>query len=69
MVEWGIEQLTRRAGDFVAEAGFGDLAEQLDLQSIEKAGSALRQLFAGLPDLTEVSTFPIPKARLAELRG
>lgn len=69
VVEWGIEHLTRRAGDFVAQAGFGDLVEQLDLQSIEKAGPALRQLFAELPDLTEVSTFPIPSARLAEIRG
>ena len=68
VMEWGIEQLTRRAGEFVAEAGFGDLAERLDLRSIEQAGPALRQLFAGLHEPTEISTFPIPSARLAELR-
>lgn len=67
--EWGVENLTRRAGDLVAEAGFDDLQPSLDLQSIEKAGPALRQLFASLAEPTEVSHFPIPAARLAEIRG
>ena len=67
--EWGVENLTRRASELVAQAGFHDLQPTLDLQSIQKAGPALRQLFAGLSEPTEVSHFPIPAARLAEIRG
>ena len=68
VMEWGIEQLTRRAGEFVAEAGFADVVERLDLGSIENAGPALRRLFTDLHEPTEISTFPVPSARLAELR-
>ena len=67
--EWGIENLTGRAGELVVEAGFHDLRPSLDLQSIQKAAPALRQLLAGLAEPTEVSHFPIPAARLAEIRG
>ncbi len=66
--EWGVENLTRRAGELVAEAGFDALRPSLDLQSIQKAGPALRQLFAGLAEPTEISHFPIAAARLAEIR-
>lgn len=66
--EWGVENLSCRAGDLVAEAGFHDLRPSLDLQSIRQAGPALRQLFAGLAEPTEISRFPIAAARLAEIR-
>ena len=67
--EWGIENLTLRAGELVLEAGFHDLSPSLDLPSIRQAAPALRRLLAGLALPTEISHFPIPAARLAEIRG
>ena len=67
--EWGIENLTRRAGELVVEAGFDDVRAGLDLAAIRAAAPALRALLAGLAEPTEISHFPIPAARLAEIRG
>lgn len=67
--EWGIDQLTRRAGELVLEAGFHDVAPRLDLAAIRQSATALRSLLAGLAEPTEISHFPIPAARLAEIRG
>jgi len=68
VVEWGIAQLTGRADALVREGGFDDVAESLDLATLRAAAPALRAMLAGLAEPTEVSTFPIPAARLAELR-
>ena len=68
VTEWGIEHLTRRAAELVREGGFDELLPRLDLESIRKSAPALRQLLAGLAEPTEISTFPIPVARLAELK-
>ena len=65
---WGIEVLPRRVLDLVVEAGFGELAPTLDRAALEQAGPALRRLLAGLAEPTEVSIFPVPAARVAELR-
>lgn len=67
--EWGIENLTARAGELVAEGGFDELRSALDLSAIRAAAPALRQLLAGLAEPTEISHFPIPAAKLAEIRG
>ncbi len=67
--EWGVENLTQRAGALVVEAGFADLAPNLDLASIRAAANDLRSLLAGLAEPTEISHFPIPSARLAAIRG
>jgi hypothetical protein len=67
--EWGVENLTRRAGELVAESGHLDVSPSLDLKAIGAAGPALRRLLAGLAEPTEISTFPIPSARLAEIRA
>lgn len=67
--EWGIENLTGRAGDLVLEAGFPDVRSSLDLTAIRAAAPRLRKLLAELAEPMEISHFPIPAARLAELRG
>lgn len=67
--EWGVESLTQRAGELVAEGGFEALRASLDLSAIREAAPALRRLLAGLGAPTEISHFPIPAARLAEIRG
>lgn len=67
--EWGIENLTRRAGELVAQSGHLDVPPTLDLPAIAAAGPALRRLLAGLAEPTEISKFPIPAARLAEIRA
>jgi hypothetical protein len=67
--EWGIDFVTRRAGELVLEGGFDALLPRLDLESIRKSAPGLRQLLAGLAEPTEISTFPIPAAQLAGLRG
>lgn len=67
--EWGIENLTARAGELIAEGGFDDLRSALDLAAIRAAAPALRRLLAGLAEPTEISHFPIPAAKLAEIRG
>ena len=69
VTEWGIEQLTARAAELVREGGFHELPSRLDLESIRKSGPALRELLDGLAEPTEISHFPIPAARLAELKG
>lgn len=66
--EWGIDHLTRRAGELVAESGFDDVPPTLDLPLIAKAGPALRQLLAGLAEPTEISNFQVPAATVAGLR-
>lgn len=66
--EWGIDQLTRRAGELVDEAGFHALRPQLDASAIAAAAPALRRLLDGLAEPTEVSYFPIPTAKLDALR-
>jgi len=67
--DWGVDQLTRRAGELVEEAGFSALRGQLDAAAIAAAAPALRRLIDGLAEPTEISYFPIPAARLAALRG
>lgn len=67
--EWGIANLTQRADALVLEAGFADVARGLDLAAIRAAAPALRRLLAGLAEPTEISHFPIPAAKLAEIRG
>ena len=69
VTEWGIDHLTRRTAELVSQGGFQDLVARLDLESIRRSAPALRQLLAGLAEATERSTFPIPAARLAALRG
>lgn len=69
VVDWGVDQLTRRAADFIAEAGFGDLCGALDRTAIEGAAPALRRLLDGLADPTEVSYFEVPASTLARIRG
>jgi len=66
--EWGVENLTRRAGELVVEGGFEDVRSRLDLPTIAKAGPALRRLLSDLADPTEISTFQVPAARVADLR-
>ena len=68
VAEWGIENLTRRARDLVAESGFHDVPPTLDLPSLERAAPALRRLLADLAEPTEISTFEVPAARVADLR-
>lgn len=68
-VTWGVDRLTRDMLRFVREAGFDDIAGRLDVVKIAAAGPALRRLLDGLPEPTEASTFPIPRAQLESLRG
>lgn len=66
--DWGIDQLTRRAGELVDEAGFHALRPKLDSAAIAAAAPALRRLLDGLEEPTEISYFPIPTAKLDALR-
>lgn len=68
-VDWGVEQLTQRAADFVAEAGFDALRGTLDLPAIAEAGPELRRLLEDLAEPTEVSFFDVPASTLARIRG
>ncbi|MEZ4334531.1 MAG: hypothetical protein R3F35_22480 [Myxococcota bacterium] len=69
VVAWGVEQLTRRAGSFVAEAGFDALRGRLDLAAIAAAAPALRDLLEGLAEPTETSYFEVPASTLARIRS
>ncbi|MBK7950073.1 MAG: hypothetical protein IPK00_15280 [Deltaproteobacteria bacterium] len=66
--EWVIDQLSRRAGELVEEAGFHALRAQLDPAAIAAAPPALRRLLDGLAEPTEISYFPIPTAKLEALK-
>ncbi len=66
---WGVENVTARAGELIDQAGFSALRPVLDLAAIRAAAPALRRLLEGLGEPTEISHFPIPAARLAEIRG
>ena len=67
--EGGVENVTGRAGELIDQAGFSALRSSLDFAAIRAAAPALRRLLAGLAEPTEISHFPIPAARLAEIRG
>ncbi len=67
--EWGATQVTRRAGEFVSQAGFDALLPALDLASIAKAAPDLRRLFSALAEPTEISLFEVPAAQVEALRS
>lgn len=67
--EWGAVQVTRRAGEFVAQAGFEALLPGLDLTAIAQAAPDLRRLFSALAEPTEISHFEVPAAQVEALRS
>jgi len=64
---WGVEALTTRAGEFVAQAGFSEIADQLDADALLQAAPELEAMFSGLAEPTERSTFEIPQSVLDSL--
>lgn len=69
VLDWGVEQVTRRIGSLVAEAGFDALQGRLDLAAIAAAAPALRGVLEGLAEPTEISYFEVPASTLARIRG
>jgi hypothetical protein len=69
IVGWGIEALTTRAPALVAEAGFADAADSLDVAALAEAGPAIQSLFDGLEEPTEISHFEVPASVLESLRA
>lgn len=66
---WGIDAMTTRAPELVAQAGFDEVVAQLDRDALAKAGPAIHDLFEGLAEPTEVSYFDVPKSLLAGIAG
>lgn len=65
---WGVQALTTRAAELLAEGGFAALAAELDADALRDAGGAIRALLDGLAEPDERSTFDVPAALLAGLR-
>ena len=61
-LDWGVEAFTTRASELVLEGGFNDIAEQLDQEALASCGTALREMFDGLGEPTEVSHFEVPRS-------
>ena len=68
-VAWGIEALTRRAPEYVRQAGLDDVAATLDTAALADAAPGLRQLFEALAEPDEVSYFEIDAKILESLRS
>ena len=66
---WGIDAMTNRASELIAEGGFEEAASRIDGAALAQAGPALRRLFDELPEPTEVSYFDVPKSVLDGLSG
>jgi len=63
-VAWGVEALTARAGDFVAEAGYGDVGDGLDPAALLTQREPLARMLADLEEPNEISLFEVPRAVL-----
>lgn len=66
---WGIEALTRRAPEYVVQAGFPAVAEALDTAALAALGPELEGLFAGLGEPDELSYFEVPQSLLDRLNA
>ena len=66
-VAWGIDAITGRAPELLRQGGFDGVAERVDLAALAAAGPAMRGLFDGLAEPTEVSYFEVPRAVLEGL--
>lgn len=67
VVGWGIEALTTRAASFADEGGYGAIGASLDGEALRGAAPLLRELFAGLEEPNETSTFEVPQSVLDQL--
>lgn len=65
--DWGVDAITQRADELLAQGGFQDVAAQIDREALGSAGSAIRSLFDGLAEPTEVSYFEVPQSVLDSL--
>ena len=65
---WGIDAITTRIGELLAQGGFDDVARSLDADALAEAGPALQGLFDALGEPSERSTFDVPASLLAGLR-
>ncbi len=64
IVAWGVEAVTRRAGDLAREAGEPEIAASLDAAAIEAAAAGLTEMLDGLGEPNEVSYFELPRSVL-----
>ena len=68
-VAWGVEALTARAGDFVAEAGYEQVGDRLDSSALRRQRDPLARMLADLEEPNEISVFEVPRAVLDGLVG
>lgn len=64
VVEWGVETVTHRAAALAQEAGYPEIAAELDGAAIRAAEGELAALLAGLGAPDEVSYFEVPRSVL-----
>ena len=57
---WGVDAITTRVAELLAEGGFASLAAGLDVAALADAGQEIHRLLEGLGDPTERSTFDVP---------
>ncbi|MDP6978477.1 MAG: hypothetical protein QF570_07735 [Myxococcota bacterium] len=61
-LEWGVDAITTRAAELLAEGGYASVGDQLDSGALAGAGPAIRKLLDELGDPNERSTFDVPAA-------
>ena len=68
-IAWGIQAISTRAKDLVAQGGNGAIGNALVTAALVAAGPAMQSLFDGLGEPTEVSSFGVPASVLESLKG
>ena len=66
-LEWGIDQITTRMKSLVEQAGFDQIAAEIDSAALAAGSSQLRGLVAGLAEPSETSYFEVDRAVIAGL--
>ena len=64
VVAWGVQTVTRRTAQLAREAGYPDLAADLDAGALAQAEGALASMLEKLGEPNEVSYFEVPQAVL-----